>query len=154
MKLSWCVGSSLLWRCSWPVGRPITNPRTAQPTLRGTLSPSTSWLGLAKNKFMNQNKKELKWLWFESYVIKGCVNNGARWIFTSFSLVIMALMLGNRFETSHYASYECGLFQKTVARVKYEITFYTVALTFLIFEYELLFIFPLLLSLQVSHKSF
>ena len=82
------------------------------------------------------------------------VNNGARWIFTSFSLVIMALMLGNRFETSHYASYECGLFQKTVARVKYEITFYTVALTFLIFEYELLFIFPLLLSLQVSHKSF
>ena len=26
------------------------------------------------------------------------VNNGARWIFTSFSLVIMALMLGNRFE--------------------------------------------------------
>ena len=85
------------------------------------------------------------------------LNNGARWIFTSFSLVIMALMLGNRFETSHYASwssYECGLFQKTVARVKYEITFYTVALTFLIFEYELLFIFPLLLSLQVSHKSF
>ena len=66
----------------------------------------------------------------------------------------MALMLGNRFENSHYASYECGLFQKTVARVKYEITFYTVALTFLIFEYELLFIFPLLLSLQVSHKSF
>ena len=85
------------------------------------------------------------------------LNNGARWIFTSFSLVIMALMLGNRFETSHYASwssYECGLFQKTVARVKYEITFYTVALTFLIFELELLFIFPLLLSLQVSHKSF
>ena len=88
---------------------------------------------------------------------KPAMNNGARWIFTSFSLVIMALMLGNRFETSHYASwssYECGLFQKTVARVKYEITFYTVALTFLIFEYELLFIFPLLLSLQVSHKSF
>ena len=54
------------------------------------------------------------------------LNNGARWIFTSFSLVIMALMLGNRFETSNYASwttYECGLFQKTVARVKYEITF-------------------------------
>ena len=49
---------------------------------------------------------------------------------------------------------ECGLFQKTVARIKYEITFYTVALTFLIFELELLFIFPLLLSLQVSHKSF
>ena len=63
-------------------------------------------------------------------------------------------MLGNRFETSHYASYECGLFQKTVARVKYEITFYTVGLTFLIFELELLFIFPLLLSLQLSHKSF
>ena len=58
----------------------------------------------------------------------------------------MALMLGNRFETSHYASYECGLFQKTVARVKYEITFYTVALTFLIFEYELLFILSLFLS--------
>ena len=85
------------------------------------------------------------------------INNGARWIFTSFSLVIMALMLGNRFETSNYASwssYECGLFQKTVARIKYEITFYTVGLTFLIFELELLFIFPLLLSLQVSHKSF
>ena len=47
-----------------------------------------------------------------------------------------------------------GLFKKTVARVKYEITFYTVALTFLIFELELLFIFPLLLSLQQSHKSF
>ena len=87
----------------------------------------------------------------------GLLNNGARWIFTSFSLAIMALMLGNRFETSHYASwssYECGLFQKTVARIKYEITFYTVALTFLIFELELLFIFPLLLSLQVIHKSF
>ena len=68
----------------------------------------------------------------------------------------MALMLGTRFETSHFGfiTYECGLFQKTVARVKYEITFYTVALTFLIFELELLFIFPLLLSLQVSHKSF
>ena len=85
------------------------------------------------------------------------MNNGARWIFTEWSLVIMALMLGNRFETSNYASwssYECGLFQKTVASIKYEITFYTVGLTFLIFELELLFIFPLLLSLQVSHKSF
>ena len=94
---------------------------------------------------------------YKSGIIAVEVNNGARWIFTSFSLAIMALMLGNRFETSHYASwssYECGLFQKTVARIKYEITFYTVALTFLIFEYELLFIFPLLLSLQVSHKSF
>ena len=66
----------------------------------------------------------------------------------------MALMLGNRFETVNAACYECGLFQKTVARIKYEITFYTVGLTFLIFELELLFIFPLLLSLQVSHKSF
>ena len=96
----------------------------------------------------------LHFIQFISFSASLTLNNGARWIFTSFSLVIMALMLGNRFENSHYASYECGLFQKTVARVKYEITFYTVALTFLIFEYELLFIFPLLLSLQVSHKSF
>ena len=69
------------------------------------------------------------------------MNNGARWIFTEWSLVIMALMLGNRFETSNYASwssYECGLFQKTVASIKYEITFYTVGLTFLIFELELM----------------
>ena len=110
---------------------------------------------------LNQLTQQIKDIWFIGFVDWFhwlidfiLVNNGARWIFTSFSLVIMALMLGNRFETSHYASYECGLFQKTVARVKYEITFYTVALTFLIFEYELLFIFPLLLSLQVSHKSF
>ncbi len=64
----------------------------------------------------------------------------------------------NRFETSNVAaqhSYECGLFGKTLARVKYEITFYTVGLTFLIFELELLFIFPLLLNrCASSHKSF
>ena len=68
----------------------------------------------------------------------------------------MALMLGNRFETSNYlrCGYECGLFQSLVARIKYEIGFYTVGLTFLIFELELLFIFPLLLSNVLSHKSF
>ena len=109
------------------------------------------------NSARNKTNSEINLPAISEFSLFPAMNNGARWIFTSFSLVIMALMLGNRFETSHYASwssYECGLFQKTVARVKYEITFYTVALTFLIFEYELLFIFPLLLSLQVSHKSF
>ena len=56
----------------------------------------------------------------------------------------MGVMLGNRFETinSSLFGYECGLFLKMNARIKYEITFYTVGLTFLLFELELLFIFP------------
>ncbi len=85
------------------------------------------------------------------------MNNGARWIFTEWCLVIAALILGNRYQTSNYvsySSYECGIFHKSSARIRYEITFYTIGLTYLMFELELLFIFPLLLSLQVDHKSF
>ena len=140
-----CVAARLLFAELWLLPQPITHTnqsnQSTQPMEKNFAEHGWNWKNIITVLCVNE-------------FISTYVNNGARWIFTSFSLVIMALMLGNRFETSHYASYECGLFQKTVARVKYEITFYTVALTFLIFEYELLFIFPLLLSLQVSHKSF
>ena len=38
--------------------------------------------------------------------------------------------------------YECGFFPKNDAPIKYEISFYTLGLTFVIFDLELLLIFP------------
>ena len=40
------------------------------------------------------------------------------------------------------SSYECGFFPKNDAPIKYEISFYTLGLTFVIFDLELLLIFP------------
>ena len=45
------------------------------------------------------------------------------------------------------SSYECGFFPKNDAPIKHEISFYTVGLTFLIFDLELLLIFPFVFSI-------
>ena len=43
--------------------------------------------------------------------------------------------------------YECGFFPKNDAPIQYEISFYTVGLTFVIFDLELLLIFPFVLEI-------
>ena len=43
--------------------------------------------------------------------------------------------------------YECGFFPKNDAPIKYEISFYTLGLTFVIFDLELLLIFPFVLEI-------
>jgi NADH:ubiquinone oxidoreductase subunit 3 (subunit A) len=45
------------------------------------------------------------------------------------------------------SSYECGFFPNNDAPIKHEISFYTVGLTFLIFDLELLLIFPFVFSI-------
>ena len=45
------------------------------------------------------------------------------------------------------SSQECGFFAKNDAPIKYEISFYTVGLTFLIFDLELLLVFPFIFSI-------
>ena len=53
------------------------------------------------------------------------------------------------------SSQECGFFAKNDAPIKYEISFYTVGLTFLIFDLELLLVFPFIFSItQATTVSF
>lgn len=50
------------------------------------------------------------------------------------------------------SAYECGLYTTRGSREKDRISFYTIGLTFLIFDLELLLIFPFLFSIPFATK--
>ena len=63
-------------------------------------------------------------------------------LFTAFSLSIARLIAPYRPNAEKLASYECGEDPVGDAGIQFHVRFYLVALVFLIFEVEILFLFP------------
>ena len=65
---------------------------------------------------------------------------GAGFVFVN--ILISRLLQPRNPDPEKLATYECGEEPKGDARIRYNFRFYTVALTFIIFEAEILFMFP------------
>lgn len=66
--------------------------------------------------------------------------SGAGFVFIN--ILISRLIQPHNPSPEKLATYECGEDPKGSARIRYNFRFYTIALTFIIFEAEILFMFP------------
>jgi NADH:ubiquinone oxidoreductase subunit 3 (subunit A) len=68
-------------------------------------------------------------------------------IFISILLIINQLLAVNKPDTEKVSPYECGFTPLGDARQKFSVQFYLVAILFIIFDLEILFLFPFAVSL-------
>jgi len=64
---------------------------------------------------------------------------------------ISILFVYQQFDSEKSSSYECGFNPFGDARNKFEIRFYLVAILFIIFDLELIFLFPWILTLHLHY---
>ena len=62
--------------------------------------------------------------------------------FAAFTLVVSRLLQAERYNKVKLEPYECGIEPKTDARDRYSIRYYLVAMLFVIFDVETVFMFP------------
>ena len=62
--------------------------------------------------------------------------------FAIFTLLLSGLLHPERYSKGKLAPYECGIEPETDARDRYSIRFYLVAMLFVIFDVETVFMFP------------
>jgi|SRR5579862_2882577 len=76
-------------------------------------------------------------------------------IFISVLLIINQLLAINKPDSEKVSPYECGFTPLGDARQKFSIQFYLVAILFIVFDLEVLFLFPFAVSLyEVSLMGF
>ena len=73
------------------------------------------------------------------FLVMGCLFVG---FVTFFSRLLHRQLHGNIFSEDKFIAYECGEEPAGDARVKFNVRFYIIALIFLIFDVEIVFMFP------------
>lgn len=67
-------------------------------------------------------------------------------LFVLILLGVHMLVATNNPDTAKMAPYECGMPPASDARHKFQISFFLVAILFLVFDLEILFLYPLVVS--------
>ena len=62
--------------------------------------------------------------------------------FAIFALIFASLIKAERYNKVKFEPYECGIEPETDARAKYSVRYYLVAMLFVIFDVETVFMFP------------
>ena len=68
--------------------------------------------------------------------------------------IIINLLVYSKGEVEKFSSYECGFHPFEDTRQKFNVRFYLVSILFLIFDLEVIFLFPWILTIREYNSSF